>query len=380
MRHRVLMVTNNYQPYAGGVVQSVRASRDALRQRGHDVIIATLDFRGSEPEGGVVRLFSPVCFAYRTNQMAIAWQATRQLRALVDDYTPTIIHTHHPFLLGMAAYTVARSCNLPVVFTHHTLYDRYLHYAPLPAWITKPIVMQRVAAYCRQVDAVVAPTAFVQQCIAESYGIEESRISVIPSALYAFEQTALSKRLGSPLELITVSRFTPEKRVHLLLDVLTLLRAHYPALSWRMRIVGYGYLESELKHYAYATCRLSSDQVLFITPQSRDALRMLYDESHLFLFASQSETQGLVLAEALACGLPTLALCGPAIEDTVAHEVTGMVVNSCEELADAIASLSADRIRYERFSASALSAATRYGLAQHGDLLISVYNSVIKNS
>lgn len=380
MRHHVLMVTNNYQPYSGGVVHSVRASRDALKALGHDVTIATLDFIGSEPETGVARIFCPLRFTYRNNQMALAWRAAKQLRALVDLCGPTIIHTHHPFLLGMAAHAVARSLNLPVVFTHHTLYDRYLHYAPVPAWITKPIVTHRVAGYCRQVDAVVAPSSFVQRSISESYGIERDRIWPIPSALYAFERARAPKQLGVPLELITVSRFTPEKRVHLLLDALALLRAQYPALSWHMRIVGYGYLESELKRYAYAVCGFSDDQVVFITPPSRAALRMLYDQSHLFLFASQSETQGLVLAEALACGLPIVAFRGPAIEDTVEHGVTGMLVDSCEELCDRIVSLSGDLERYERFSVAGLSAAVRYGLAAHGESLINLYNKLVERS
>lgn len=376
MRHRVLMVTNNYHPYSGGVVYSVKASRDALASLGHDVLMATLNFKGSAAEEGVVRLVCPVQFSYRTNQMAIAWQATRQLRELVAAYQPTIIHTHHPFLLGMAAYSVARSFDLPIVFTHHTLYDRYLHYAPLPAWVTKPILMQRVARYCHRVDAIVAPSHYVERFIAESYGVEKSKISTIPSALYAFEPVYVPKKIGSPLELITVSRFTPEKRVHLLIDALALLRKQYPLLSWRMRIVGYGYLESELKRHAYDLCGFSPDHVVFITQPPRTELRTLYEQSHLFLFASQSETQGLVLAEALACGLPVIALRGPAIEDTVAHGVSGIVINSPQELSDAIAQLGTDTACYERFSAAALSAAARYGRAQHGESLIDLYNNV----
>jgi glycosyltransferase involved in cell wall biosynthesis len=376
MRHTVLMVTNNYQPYQGGVVQSVRASRAALRALGHDVVIATLDFIGSEAEEGVERLFSPVRFTYRTNQMAVAWCATQQLCALMKMLQPTIVHTHHPFLLGMAAYRAAQTMSLPVIFTHHTLYDRYLHYAPLPQWVTRPMITYRVAHYCHRVAGVIAPSLCVKHSIQEQYRVDHQQVFHIPSALYDFKQILEERRSKKPLELITVGRFTPEKKIDTLIDSLALLKKKYPALLWRMRIVGYGYLESELTRYAYEEAHLSTDQLLFIRAPSRADLHTLYAESDLFLFASQSETQGLVLAEALASALPIIAFRGPAVDEAVLQGVSGFLVDSCEELVDRIAFLASDTACYERFSRAARASADRYGLLHHGELLISVYNRI----
>ncbi len=128
----ILFVTNNYTPYSGGVVSSIFLHTTALRKQGHTVTIATLDFLNThhqQQEEHVIRLYCPIRWIMNTNHMAIPWQATKQLEHLIATLQPTIIHVHHPFLLGTAASRVARKkeyllCS-PITLFMNNMYITY---------------------------------------------------------------------------------------------------------------------------------------------------------------------------------------------------------------------------------------------------------------
>ena len=124
---------------------------------------------------------------------------------------PDIIHVHHPFLLGQSALKLAKFYNIPIVFTHHTLYEKYLHYIPLPEFVTKPLIKFYVKNFCKKVNLVVVPTLSVKDLLLKN-GIKNN-IEVISTGInkeYLMENFQL-KNKTEKFRLLTVSRFSVEK-------------------------------------------------------------------------------------------------------------------------------------------------------------------------
>lgn len=375
MQRTILMVTNNYTPYSGGVVSSVQVTADALRKKGNRVIIVTLDFLGTgSTQEDVICITSPIRFIYRNNHMAVPFMPCRALHRLIEKYQPDIVHVHHPFLLGNSARIVARKKNIPVVFTYHTLYEEYLHYVPLPQLLTKPILFSLLRTFCKQVDAIIAPSLSVQERIRQ-HAIQAQH--VLPSSIAPeFEVQGYSpKRIDTTVELITVSRFTPEKNIFALLELMTLLSEQY-----RLTLIGYGAQQAMLEAYAYEALKLSNTRVQFIVKPAKSSIAQWYQQAHIFVFASKTETQGLVLAEAMAAGTPVVALRGPGVVDIVADGTNGFIVDSVQQMVERIVCIVSDQKLYVTMQQGAYETAKRYYPEEAIKNLLVIYDHILNNS
>lgn len=328
----ILFVTNNYTPYAGGVVSSILFYANALRKHGHTVTIVTLDFlpHYTHHEDHVIRLYCPLRWLMNTNYMAIPWQATKQIKAIIKEKKPHIIHVHHPFLLGKAAYRAGKQYTIPIVFTYHTLYEHYLHYIPcIPKAITKPLVHYAVKKFCSNIDGIIAPSSIIEERLEQS-NITTQR-ALIPTGIseqFFAHQLVLPKKINKPLQLLTVSRFAKEKNITFLLDVIANLNPNY----FKATFIGYGPEKKNLEKYAFHHKKIPPAMLTFIEKPPKEQLIQAYYHADLFLFASQSETQGLVLAEAMSQATPVIALDGPGQRDIIKHGNNGFLVHSPEEM------------------------------------------------
>ena len=336
---KIVFVTNNYTPYSGGVVSSIKAFADGLRHLGHSVYIVTLDFKNAPIEDCVIRLYCPLKFTYKNNPMAVPWHMKHTLERLFDTLKPDIVHVHHPFLLGLAAQEVCRKLSIPLIFTHHTQYDQYLHYIPISPFLTRPIVHKIVTSYCNYCDLVIAPSNTIKQYL-KNCSIK-APLAVIPSPLLSiFAENMPQFELKKPsltFTLLYVGRFTQEKNVTFLIDVMKKLGSNF-----RLQLVGYGYYQDELENYAYNNLKLTKKQVEFIHKPSKKQIAQLYRQADFFIFASTSETQGLVLVEAMAAGTPVIALNGPGQNDLIKDGENGFLVGNKEQMKDLISSVAQD--------------------------------------
>ncbi len=372
----VVFVTNNYIPYQGGVVSSILATRDGLRKNGHTVNIITLDYTGNHAhEDGVLRMNCPVRFIYKKNHMALPLFPHLNLDRLFKQLKPDIVHMHHPFLLGQAALLTAKKNKIPTVFTYHTLYEYYLHYVPLPKQILHHALQKRVRSFCNTVDGIIAPGTVVEERIRE-YAPEKT-VRIIPSSIAPifFEPSQTpSKNPHMPLTLLTVSRFTHEKNITFLLDVMKLLEKN----SLRLILAGYGSAYTYLRNYAYCIKNLSPNQVIFIEKPSKEQLLQLYKQAHLFLFASTSDTQGLVLAEAMSQGTPVIALYGPGQKDIIKNGINGFLVQTSEEMAKKIVATLSNHQLLRDLQKNALKTAQNYTNDYLIESLTDFYQFLIK--
>ncbi len=325
-KRTIFFITNNYKPYSSGIVSSIDVAAQALRDRGYRVIIVTLDFKDSTENSDVYRIFCPIKFNYKSNPMAVPFRAAAYLGKLIDQLQPILVHVHHPFLLGPMALRVVRKKRVPIVFTYHTLYERFVHYyVPLPQKIAQPIVSWLVGRFCSAVDGVIAPSQTVKRIIFDQH--RARNITVIPSGilpLYVHRKMP-DKKKNSKFELLSVSRFAPEKNIYFLLDVFKRLNH----TDYTLTLVGYGIETESLRKYA-ASLLLPDGAVRFIIKPSKQELSDLYKRADGFIFASQAETQAIVLAEAMAHGTPVVALKGPGVNDIVISGVNGFLVDDQE--------------------------------------------------
>ncbi len=310
---RVGLFTECYRPIQNGVVASVDALADALRARGHEVVFVTPSMPGyHEVQEDVVRVPSlplPTRTAYRLTIPLVAPQRLANL---------SIVHTHSPFVTGWMGLRLARRCGVPIVFTYHTQLEEYAHYVPFDPRAARSAASQLTRSYANAVDAVVVPTAAMQTRL-RALGVR-SRIEVVPSGIdvrffaSGTRSEALRARLGVPpggKMLLSVGRLGREKNLELALEAF----ARVPDASVRLVIVGDGPHRESLERTAARSG--VAERTTFAREFPREALPDAYASADAFVFSSRSETQGLVLVEALAAGIPIVAVDTPQTRDVL---------------------------------------------------------------
>ncbi|MEX0672160.1 MAG: glycosyltransferase [Candidatus Babeliales bacterium] len=384
---KIIFITNNYTPYSGGVVSSIDSFSQELRASGHEVYIITFDFDeqvSANDAAHVFRIKTILKFQYLQKHMAIPWMASKAMTDIIRRINPDCIHLHHPFLLGKSGLKIARAENIPVIFTYHTLYDQYTHYLPLMgamAWV-KEIVRNQSIEFCNKVDHVIAPSETIKQYL-KNHNVTKP-ISVVPSGILPIyiNTTMPSKNLSfaaathttqPTIKLLTVCRFNTEKNIPFLLDV-----AHDIAQKFSLSytLIGYGDELDMLQQYAYKKCGLTKEQVHFIIKPPKAIIAQAYQQADLFLYASQSETQGIVIAEAMAAGTPVIALEGPGIQDIIINGHNGYLIKNRQEMAHAIPSTLADPIQYQTLCKGAFATGQRYFPQECAKRLHAIYTSV----
>jgi 1,2-diacylglycerol 3-alpha-glucosyltransferase len=373
---KIALVTNNYKPYSGGVVSSIDAFSQHLAAMGHQIFIITLDFEGlgNTIDGNIsiIRIFSPVRFVYKTNPVAIPWLPSRAILQVLTEIKPDIVHSQHPFLLGASALKAGHKLGLPVVFTYHSQYEKFAHLVPLPQKITSEIILKLTGDYCDEVDGIVAPSTFIRDDL-EGRGCK-TLIKVIPSGILPiYLQKKLKYRKSKKhFELLVVSRFSKEKNLPFLLEMFAGLDDRF-----KLTIVGYGPERQDLMHMAYDTLNLPQDRVKFIIRPAKYRIAQLYKNLDLFVFASTAETQGLVLAEAMAGGMPVVSLAGPGQNDLVENNKNGFLVHNQVEMIVKILLLANDTKLHRALQRGAFESGNNYDSKLLSNRLLEFYQQVV---
>jgi 1,2-diacylglycerol 3-alpha-glucosyltransferase len=344
---RVALFTNNYLPFCGGVTISVETLRVGLEARGHEVWVMAPRFRGvADDSCHVLRYPSIPARTYPEFPLAIPYSRRigRRVRALDVD----VFHAHHPFLLGPAAARLARSLRRPLVFTYHTRYEKYAHYVPATRALVEAAAVRLSARFAARAHAVIAPSALVRDELRRR-GVQGA-IGVVPTGvdLTAFRpgnrasaRAALDVDAGDAVVLY-VGRLDREKSVDRVLLAFERIAATIPRA--RLLLVGRG-TEAE-RLCALAGGLAAASRIRFLGVRPHAWLPVCYQAADVFLFSSETETQGLVLAEAAACGLPAVAVAAPGCDEVVRDGESGLLTKGePAALADAAIRLLVDTER-----------------------------------
>lgn len=314
----ILMATNTFTPHVGGVARSIEAFTAEYRRRGHRVLVVASEFDGQPAdEVDVVRI--PAIQNFNGSDFSVVLPVPRFLTAGIEAFDPDVVHAHHPFLLGATAARIAHFYDRPLVFTHHTMYEQYTHYVPGDSPAMKRFVVDLATHFANLCDSVIAPSGTIADVLRRR-GVRVP-IEVIPTGV-PVERFASGDRAGFRLRqgirsnafvVGHVGRLAPEKNLAFLSDAAVRFLHARPEAEFL--VVGSGPMQPVLRE-RFATQDLSARLHLAGTLEGQH-LADAYNAMDAFAFSSKSETQGMVLAEAMAAGLPAVALDAPGVREVV---------------------------------------------------------------
>ncbi|MFW6380273.1 MAG: glycosyltransferase, partial [Halorhodospira sp.] len=327
---RVAMFTNNYLPFVGGVPISIDRLRRGLRTLGHSVrIVAPRYEEGTDHEREIIRAPSLLAFGQR-REFRLANLLALRIRRHLRAYQPQVVHVHHPFWLGSLGLLIARRWRLPVVYTYHTRLEHYAHYVPLPGPLFRNLISHAlVRRFANRCDAVIVPTQSAEEYLrvvgvttpifVQPTGIDYARFHGVNAE--AVERLRGELGLGGDEQvLISVSRLTREKNLDFLIDAVARLKQTCKQ-PFRLLLVGDGPERERLQ--ARVDALGLGEQITLIGTVAPEAVPLYYTLSDAFVFASKSETQGMVILEAMAARLPVVAVRSSGVDDVVRDGIDG---------------------------------------------------------
>lgn len=374
--------TDSYRPYTSGVVRSIELFAREFNARGHEVYIFGPDYPLIHyPREDKVFRFASIP-APTMPEFSIPIPFSAQLGTTLRRINLEVIHVHSPFLLGRLGAYAARQYGLPLIFTFHTLYEQYVHYLPVAQQTTKLMVQTIGRDFCNRCDLVIAPSRLVENYLRE-IGVTV-KVAVIPTGidLEEFEDTD-SRWLQtnfqvSPTEriLLFVGRLGKEKNIIFLLE--SFYRVQQEISDLRLVIAGGGPQEEELRRLCI---KLGIDgKVIFTGVLPRNQIVHCYAAADLFVFPSVTETQGLVIAEAKAAGLPVVAIRAFGAAEMVRHGEDGFLAeHSQDSFTGSIIRLLQDRSLYEKMHRNALLNAAELSSASSAEKMLAHYEHLLES-
>jgi len=309
----ILLISDVYFPRVNGVSTSVRTFTEQLQKLGHYVHLIAPDYGvETEDEAWITRVPARQIFFDPEDKLKKYGEVLRLLPVLQDKQFD-LVHIHTPFVAHYAGLKLAKLLEIPVVETYHTFFEDYLHhYLPwIPKFAARGLARHISKKQCNQVDAIVAPSQPMLDVL-RNYGVNV-RAEVIATGLQAssFNEAngeEFREKYGIPLQrpmLLYVGRVAHEKNIGFLLEVVKLLSEQIPEIL--LVITGEGPADASLR--ASVKSLSIEKNVQFIGYLDRNTeLNACYKSADIFVFASKSETQGLVLLEAMAQGTPVVAI------------------------------------------------------------------------
>jgi len=380
----IVLVTNTFTPHVGGVARSVEAFSAEYRKRGHRVLIVAPEFPNTPTnETEVVRI--PAIQKFNASDFSVALPVPTGLTGLLQEFKPDVIHSQHPFLLGMTAVRMARTFKTPLVFTHHTLYEQYTHYVPGDSVVIKRFVIELATRYANLCDQVFAPSASIRNLLI-SRGVT-TPVLVVPTGVCVADfshgnglKTRRNFRIPEHAFVVGhMGRLAPEKNLSFLAAaVADFLQSHQDAV---FLLIGVGPSAQAIREIFI---RAGLEDRLFVAGVlQHEQLADVLCAMDVFAFASKSETQGMVLTEAMAAGVPVVAIDAAGVREVVRDKYNGRLLHeeSVENFSAALTWLYCLTWKQRReLIAGARAVADEFSLANTAETALNCYRTLKRDS
>ncbi|GFE81349.1 1,2-diacylglycerol 3-glucosyltransferase [Steroidobacter agaridevorans] len=382
---RILMISDVYFPRINGVSTSIQTFRRGLHAAGHETVLIAPEYpleysdAGQEP---VIRV--PSRYLPRDPEDRILRQnALRSLRPELKRGGFDLVHIQTPFIAHYYGVSVARELGVPVIETYHTYFEEYLHhYVPLiPRSVMRFVARRFTVSQCSALDALVVPSMAMQKAL-QDYGVR-CPMHIIPTGM-EMERFAsgdgrrFRERVGIAADrptLVHVGRIAHEKNIDFLLRMFVRVVKRKPETM--LVVAGEGPALEHCKSYV-ESLKLSAN-VRFVGYLSREReLPDCYNAGDLFVFSSKTETQGLVLLEAMACGTPVVSTAYMGTADIVKPERGARVAPDDEAgFANLVVELLNDPERRRTMSTEARAYAATWSAGATAARMAELYSSLI---
>lgn len=388
---RIGIFSDTYTPYINGVTTSVVMLKKALEKKGHTVYVVTvndenLHFKYEEDEK-IIRIPGVPIGIYDYRLTGIY-----PLKAInkIKKWDLDVIHSQTEFGVGTFARIIAKQFNIPLVHTYHTMYEDYIHYITHGYFnkSSKKLVEYFTLFYCdKTISELVVPTKKTYELFKKKYKVDRN-IYIVPTGIevekfylennkdidlvHKREELGLKKK---DFVILFVGRIGTEKNLDLLLTSMKSLMG--VSKDIKLLIVGDG---PDLDHYKnYVNKNNLSNNVIFMGKVPWEDITSYYLIADCFATASQTETQGLTVIEAMAASLPVVCINDESFRDTVINDLNGLVFNNRREYKKAITRLYKDRALLKRLSKQARIAAETHSSKYFAEQILDVYKIAINN-
>lgn len=321
-------MTNTYTPIVGGLEKSIQTFSEQIRAKGHEVKIVAPEFKKMPAgEKDVIRV--PAIEKFVGTDFSLALPLPGVIQELVEKFKPDIVHSHHPFLMGDLALRLCGQNKIPLVFTYHTMFEYYTDHFGMDQHAVQNFVVELATGYANMADQVIVPSESVAHVLEERK--VTTPIAVVPTGIdmkrFAAAPSPVRKKTMIPSKAFLLGhtgRLAPEKNLIFLTEAAAeFLKQKKDA---HFLVVGSGPAEREMRKIFHAWG--VRKRVHFAGVLKKQALIDAYHAMDVFIFASKSETQGMVVTEAMAAGLPVVALDAPGVREVVRDKVNGRLLET----------------------------------------------------
>jgi len=330
----IAIFTNNYLPNPYGVSTSIETFRREFEKRGHNVYVFAPHWSGHSDDNDNIFRYPAIDIKIKFRfPLAIpySFKISKILKRLKID----VIHAQHPNLLGSAAMRFAHKRKIPLVYTWHTLYDQYAHFSKfIPKKMAVNYIIKKAVEYADKADAVIVPTDSIIPII-RKWGVRnEDVFSVATGVVEKDFQNAdggkIREKYGIAKDetvLILVSRLTEEKNVEFVFRSVEKILKNSDKI--KLLVAGGGYLRAKLEQFCKE--KKISSKVVFCGVINRNDIKDYLAAADIFVYGSKSETQGMVVSEAMYAGLPIVAVDAPGSKSLIVNDENGFLVEENEE-------------------------------------------------
>lgn len=340
---RIALFTETYFPSVNGVAAHVKTLRNGLIELGHEVLVVTADKHCKHHyiEDGVLRC--PSIEIKRIYGFGAASPISRKRMKMISDFKPDIVHIHHEFGIGISGILCARTLNIPLIYTLHTMYDQYIYYvAPRPLLRVATRFSHKYERFIAlRANALTGPSKKCSEYF-ERIGVQKE-VNLIPNSadLELFRpdvatekfQNEFREKHGIPKDSMLacfVGRLGQEKSIDVLLNFWAETIKKQDRLH--LVIIGEGpegdALKQQVKDLGI------SDMITFTGLVSHDTMPLYFASCDIYITASLSEMNSISMLEAMASGLPILQRYDELNADQISSGVNGYLFHTAGEMSE----------------------------------------------
>ncbi len=386
---RIGIFTDTYPPYINGVSTSISMLERALKKKGHQVFIVTVNPENMtyKYEKNIIRIPGIPTGIYDYRLTGIY-----PIRAIktIKRWNLDVIHTHTEFGIGTFARIIAKQLNIPLVHTYHTMYEDYVHYITKGYFndTSKKIVEHLTKFYCdKTAKELIVPTKKAYDLFKEKYKVDKN-VHIIPTGIEIekfykeninkdkLEKLKQKLNIENDFIILYIGRLGEEKNVDFLIDNQEYFAKNNKNV--KLLIVGDG---PDIKKYKAKTKKLKlENNIIFTGKVPYNEIQYYYNLGNVFVTASTTETQGLTVIEAMAASLPVVCIDDESFRNTVVNNLNGYLFNNKKEYRKYIDDLVNDKKLLKKIGSQAKISTDQYSSKYYAERVLDVYKKTIKEN
>ena len=319
---RIALFSDTFEKGYGGVTVYVRDLAKYLREQKHDVKVFVWESKNLTPKERKICVTFPAINIIKTIKGKAGLCPLRLIKE-VRKFNPDVIHNHSMFTMGLHAILAAKKLNIPLINHYHTHLEQYLNHLPgvlkTNEKIAISIIKKSIKIFLKYSSLVIIPSHAMKKYL-EKIGVRK-KIKIVPFGI-DLKKFNVTKNKHRKFTVLHTGRLTKEKNV---CDIIVPFAKFAKRKNVVLKIVGEGCEQENLKKLIKQLKLVN--KVEFLNWVLRNKLPEIYNSADIFITLSESETFGIVILEAMACGLPIVGADFLAIPELVADKENGFLVN-----------------------------------------------------